>query len=158
LDLAWISQTASNPDSLPNEWLDNVFVTFKGSWNPFVPRGYKVMRVPRDPKTGLPGSIHYDVFGQADPVINCPNSPADAKNKCIRPVGLAMDNWNRLWVSIETLGQVVRISRDPNSKVTIAEMNMNPEDGSVVPGPVPPPAPSSAMRMVWSALAVLFLL
>lgn len=156
LDLAWITQTANNPDSLPNEWLDNVFVTFKGSWNPFVPRGYKVMRVPRDPKTGLPGDIHYDVFGQADPITNCPNKPADAKNKCIRPVGLAMDKWNRLWVSIETLGQVVRISRDPTTTVTVAQMNLNPENGSVVHPKEGPPNPgSSAKRTLLSLLILL---
>jgi glucose/arabinose dehydrogenase len=165
LDVAWISQLGNNPDSLPNEWLDNVFVTFKGSWNPRIPRGYKVMRVPRDPKTGLPGAIHYDVFGQKDPEINCPNSPADAKNKCIRPVGLAMDKYNRLWVSIETLGQVVRISRDPTSTVSVADMNLNPENGAVVGSPVgppdppiPTPTPSSAsiLKPILVMIALLF--
>ena len=90
------------------------WVTFHGSWDATSPRGYKVSVIQfanGEPVAPANSNTSYDdVFANADN-SKCPNN-------CFRPVGIAFDSQNRMFVSSDASGEIYVVMRDSASNGT----------------------------------------
>ncbi|KAL9101466.1 MAG: hypothetical protein Q9163_003281 [Psora crenata] len=84
------------------------WVTFHGSWDRTDPSGYKLSMIPfagGEPVARPENNTSYiDIFANADNA-NCPDN-------CFRPVGLAMDDQGRLFMSSDASGEIYVIVRE----------------------------------------------
>lgn len=78
------------------------YIAFHGSWNRNPPDGYRVMRV--DFKDGLPVASR-DSKTASIPVLENSNTQS-CPNSCIRPVGVDVDEKNRLFMTSDSSGEV----------------------------------------------------
>jgi glucose/arabinose dehydrogenase len=88
----------------PDEYRNNIFVAFHGSWNRSVPTGYKVIRVKLDDK-GQPQ-------GGAEDFITGWLAPRETKKGrwMGRPVGIAFDSDGSMYLSDDAGGVIYRIT------------------------------------------------
>lgn len=95
-------------DILFNNSGTEAWVTFHGSWDRTNPSGYKVSVIqfangePVAPSNSTTAAT--DIFANADN-SRCPG-------QCFRPVGLALDNQGRLFVSSDATGELYMIQRE----------------------------------------------
>lgn len=93
--------------NFPDDWQEDAFVAFRGSWNAAVPTGYKVVRVPF--RNGRPLGW-YENF-----VTGFRLDPAPGKGTARvwgRPVGLALAKDGSLLIAADVDHSIWRISRD----------------------------------------------
>lgn len=89
------------------------YITFHGSWDRTDPAGYVLSSVQFDGNTGAPvaqpdsNSATADVLSNAD-LSKCPDS-------CFRPVGLAWDAQDRLFMSSDSTGEIYVLQRSEMS-------------------------------------------
>jgi glucose/arabinose dehydrogenase len=88
----------------PDDYRNNIFVAFHGSWNRSIPTGYKVIRVKLDNK-GQP-------VGGAQDFITGWLAPGETKKGrwMGRPVGIAFDGDGTMYVSDDAQGAIYRIT------------------------------------------------
>ena len=90
------------------------WVTFHGSWDRTSPSGYKMSMIPFEngSPVAMPNSntSYMDIFANADN-SKCPNN-------CFRPVGIAIDQQGRLFMSSDASGEVYVVMKDVTSNGT----------------------------------------
>ncbi|KXS22441.1 soluble quino protein glucose dehydrogenase, partial [Gonapodya prolifera JEL478] len=124
----------SSLHSLPCEWEGNMFISLHGSLRRTkAPMGYKVVVVPFS-KTRLPSSPPIDLFGHIAPEVNCPISKM---KDCLRPAGLAFDAFGRLYVSLDSTGDIVVVRRKVagDSGISSGPQTLMPDSEGVVKFP-----------------------
>ena len=90
----------------PEDWQNDAFVAFRGSWNAATPTGYKVVRVPFE--KGRPLGWYEDfVTGFR---IDAPGTKAAAQ-VWGRPVGLALAKDGSLLIAVDVDNSIWRVSR-----------------------------------------------
>jgi len=99
LDIKFLLQTSDLGNAATPSSVD-AFVSFHGSFNRNPPTGYGVVRVPF--KSGKPKP--YEFIIQAANLTSCPGN-------CIRPVGLAFGDNEKLYVSSDSSGELFVIER-----------------------------------------------
>lgn len=91
-----------------NDSGNEAWVTYHGSWDRTSPVGYKLSRIafsdgePVAPSNSTTALV--DVFANANNSV-CPNN-------CFRPVGMAIDNVGRIFVSSDATGEIYVVIRD----------------------------------------------
>ncbi|KAK2613009.1 hypothetical protein QQS21_000938 [Conoideocrella luteorostrata] len=80
------------------------FVTFHGSWTRSNPVGYRISSVAFDTSKGEPTAQKSSTDAAVD-ILSTPNL-AQCPDGCFRPVGLALDSKDRLWVSSDSTGEI----------------------------------------------------
>ncbi|KAH6682404.1 hypothetical protein F5X68DRAFT_277451 [Plectosphaerella plurivora] len=99
-------------------------VTFHGSWNRDDPVGYKLSSISfRD---GQPAESSDSTTAAQDVLSN--GSPGDCPDRCFRPVGLAWDREERLYMTSDSTGEVYVLMR---SEASATEPGSNPTATSV---------------------------
>ena len=92
-----------------------LYVTLHGSWNRDPPVGFKVIQVPFEQANGSFGPIRRGNATEAwEDVLWNESVDTCSKTSCFRPVGLAVDRWDRVYVSSDSSveGEVVMLGRD----------------------------------------------
>src|SRR3954471_1625996 len=64
----------------------------------------EILRIPFSPTTRLPISVPASLFGHIRASMSCTRDKMDT---CLRPVGLAFDNYGRLFATVDSTGDVV---------------------------------------------------
>ncbi|KAK3503937.1 soluble quino protein glucose/sorbosone dehydrogenase [Neurospora crassa] len=108
---------------------DVAYVTFRGSFDKTDPVGYRLSAISFDSATGEPtvsAENSRDALQQQHPVMmNQDNSVCP--ESCFRPVGMAWDSSERLWMTSDSTGEIyVLMKTDENPTTT--------EDGTIVTG------------------------
>ncbi|KAI1332335.1 soluble quino protein glucose dehydrogenase [Xylariaceae sp. FL0255] len=92
---------------------DNLFVAMHGSWDRQPPTGYKVVAVPFELQPSgyyAPTAFPWSNRGTID-VFYPPDETSCSATSCIRPVGLAFDAMDRLYVTSDVSGEVFLLSQ-----------------------------------------------
>lgn len=84
--------------------VDEAFVTFRGSWHPGIPHGYKVTWYRFNRATETPTGEAIDVLFSPVAVNSC--------NTCLRPAGAAFNRNGHLLVSADTTNQIFRVAHN----------------------------------------------
>ncbi|KAI9030250.1 hypothetical protein DFJ74DRAFT_702575 [Hyaloraphidium curvatum] len=88
----------------------DVLVSARGSWNRPQPQGYALYLIRGLAATPMAQRARYELlFGEAN-VAGCTSSAN--RNRCLRPVGVVLDKEGGVWVSMDSVGQVVRLVPD----------------------------------------------
>ncbi|KAK3401689.1 soluble quino protein glucose/sorbosone dehydrogenase [Sordaria brevicollis] len=105
---------------------DTAYVTFRGSFDKTDPVGYRLSSIAFDPSTGDPTvSAENSREALKDIIMNKDNSVCP--DKCFRPVGLAFDGEERLWMTSDSTGEIyVLLKTEENPTST--------ENGTIVTG------------------------
>lgn len=91
----------------PDGWGNDLLVAFHGSWNRSVPTGYKVVRIPLDPRTREATSAPVDFLtGFLAPDATKTDAAIG------RPVGVLAEPGGVVFVSDDRAGAIYRITRD----------------------------------------------
>ena len=97
-----------------NNSASEAWVTFHGSWDRSDPSGYKLSMIPfanGEPVAKANSNTGYtDIFANADNSV-CPQN-------CFRPVGIAIDNQGRLFMSSDASGEIYVITREQSKNGT----------------------------------------
>ena len=88
----------------PEEYRDNLFIAYNGSWNRTPPTGYKVVRVPME------GG---EVAGEPVDLASCWLSEDGSSTG--RPVGVVVAEDGALLISDDKAGVIYRVSYDSNA-------------------------------------------
>jgi glucose/arabinose dehydrogenase len=92
-------------DSFPDEYQNDLFIAFHGSWNRSVPTGYKVVRLPLD-GSQVTGPVEDFAVGWLN---------EDTGQATGRPVGLAIGPDGALYISDDKSGFIYRVSYESAS-------------------------------------------
>lgn len=103
------------------------WITFHGSWDRTNPTGYKMSMVkfnangdPIDPSNSSTAAV--DIFANQDNSV-CPGN-------CLRPVGMAIDDQGRIYVSSDASGEIYLVSRDTSSSSGNSSSNSTSGSGT----------------------------
>lgn len=112
---------------------DVAYVTFRGSFDKKNPVGYRLSSIQFDPATGEPTvSAENGRDALKDIIVNKDNSVCP--DKCFRPVGLAFDSEERLWMTSDSTGEIYVLLKTASST----------ENGTIVTGTDGPESSPSA--------------
>ena len=92
------------------------WVTFHGSWDRTEPSGYKLSVIAFDGKTGNPVASADSNSSYTDILSNADNSKCPGN--CFRPVGLAIDQQGRIFMSSDATGEIYLLVKDAESNGT----------------------------------------
>ncbi|KAF1814325.1 soluble quino protein glucose dehydrogenase [Eremomyces bilateralis CBS 781.70] len=93
----------------------NAWVTFHGSWNRDQPIGYKLSVVRFNAASGQPTEPSDSRTAAIDIMAN--SAMDQCPNGCFRPVGLAFDPKGRLFVSSDSTGDIIVVTRRDGAPV-----------------------------------------
>ncbi|KAI8916038.1 soluble quino protein glucose/sorbosone dehydrogenase [Gorgonomyces haynaldii] len=117
--LFYPSDTCNQDNALGCDFADSMLVTLHGSWNTDTPKGFRVVSVPMS--GGVPSGDLVELIAATNYQTRCFGNVA--LNDCFRPAGIAVDARGTLWVSSDSTGDIVQITRgkpksSPASKAT----------------------------------------
>ncbi|KAI9020340.1 hypothetical protein DFJ74DRAFT_643837 [Hyaloraphidium curvatum] len=145
LDLAIVENSTSKLSR------GDMLVATHGSWNRPVPQGYALYLVrglASSPLTVTSTTKYEVLFGDSD-LTKC-RTTAERIN-CIRPVGVVIDRQGGIWVSIDSVGQVIRLVEDPSAPALVP---VSSAEGGIGTNTVKPSgAASSSSSLVTCSLA-----
>jgi len=105
---------------------DTAFVTFRGSFDKTDPVGYRLSSIAFDANTGEPTvSAEQSRDALKDIIMNKDNSVCP--DKCFRPVGMAFDSDERLWMTSDSTGEIYVLLKTE-------ERPSSTENGTIVTG------------------------
>lgn len=106
---------------------DVAYVTFRGSFDKKDPVGYRLSAIEFDSTTGEPTvSAENSRDALRDIIMNKDNSVCP--DKCFRPVGMAFDSDERLWMTSDSTGEIYVLLKKQGEQPT------STENGTIVTG------------------------
>ncbi|KAJ2896323.1 uncharacterized protein MKZ38_005622 [Zalerion maritima] len=111
-----------------------MYITFHGSWNRDDPVGYALVSVKMDAATGQPVAESSSTDAATLVMSNPDNS--ECPDGCFRPVGLAMDDSRRLFMTSDKTGEIFVLRKADFSAGTIpgGGSDDDGDDGEIVGG------------------------
>ncbi|KAK1775377.1 soluble quino protein glucose dehydrogenase [Copromyces sp. CBS 386.78] len=117
---------------------DVAYVTFRGSFDKADPVGYRLSAISFDSSTGEPTvSAENSRDALKDIITNQDNSVCP--DKCFRPVGMAFDSEERLWMTSDSTGEIYVLLKKEDSPTST-------EDGTIVTGTGSPESSASPTK------------
>ncbi|KAJ4390336.1 hypothetical protein N0V85_007324 [Neurospora sp. IMI 360204] len=117
---------------------DVAYVTFRGSFDKTDPVGYRLSSLQFNPTTGEPTvSAENSRDALKDIIMNKDNSVCP--DKCFRPVGMAFDSRERLWMTSDSTGEIYVLLKTEESPTST-------ENGTIVTGTDSPQSSASATK------------
>ncbi|KAL8675727.1 MAG: hypothetical protein Q9186_007649 [Xanthomendoza sp. 1 TL-2023] len=123
------------------------WVTFHGSWDRTNPVGYKLSVIPF--ANGEPVAAPDNKTAVSDVLINADNSKCP--RNCFRPVGIAIDQQGRLFMSSDSTGEIYVVMKDQTSQGGTGGSSGN------APAPTTSPASRTSLFSVSSAWLLMLL-